>query len=465
MNKANGRFFIETGEGFPSSFDFKALSSFLIAIPDAVVSQEPQIFEMVHQHLKKSKNLIEKEINKLEESISSLYQSLDHDVAQDFLIPDANDTNNFPRKFLLFCIEEIRRYNTLSIKERIESMDERRVLLYAFLPLLDFLLESKIAVAVKISRLLSATDRTVFSCNRLSTSRLTVLKRLANKHYLYVQLVPPPFRSDTLNYEFFDNLINTGVSLRKSGTTYFPELPEEALLHVFLKSNKSPIVREGLLPFDENNIDPVSIKTWIDQATIILAEYDRTEDVNRAQTVAIFAMRFLFTILHPLLYPKSSYSQELVQRFVEFKKKTPIEIGILPKYVPEDCLNMPIAHYFSKDDISKEPISWLQQAQYHVCPIDAAFCIVKAHESLSLMAVLRATNSSHPSEVPDFMNKMPGFDDIFEVWLSLLSVCELQDPVRLYSFINNFSILPGFTGRLLSSFAYYEASLTQFLKD
>ena len=465
MRKGFSHRFVNTGDGFESSFEFQNISPYLIPLSDAIIEQDPNILEKFIKHLNKSKKLIDIEITKQTELISSLHDTIDYPVESDFLIPEKNETNKDIRRILLFLIQKIQKYNVLCLKERIDTIDKHRIFLHSFQPLILHLLDKGIPVILKISRILSPQDRTLFSFQKLNNLKLTFLKRVANKYYLLIQLVPPPFRSQSSNQMFFHQIVNTGLLSRKTSTTYFPELPEEHLLHIFLKSNFSPLIKEGLYPIlnIENNSD--FIKSWIDLATIVLAEYDKTEDQDRAQTIAILAMRFFFSITYPLFYPNITNSQNLFEKMEKFSEKTPNNIGILKKFIPKNFGDKPIKEMFNKDDISKEPTGWLKVAEFQICPVDAAFCIVKAHESLSLMAVLISSNANHPSEVPDFMDKMPGFDDIFDLWLSLLAVSSMSDPLRLWNFINKYTNLPGFTGRILSSIAYFEASVTQFVQD
>ena len=108
--------------------------------------------------------------------------------------------------------------------------------------------------------------------------------------------------------------------------------------------------------------------------------------------------------------------------------------------------------------MASAPVEWFRNASIQVTPIDAAYSIVKVHEAISVMAVLRST-SVEKNE--DFRDKMPGFDDIFEIWLSLLATSDVFDPKQLLTFIDKYSILPGFSARIMSHLAYFEASLMQ----
>ena len=81
------------------------------------------------------------------------------------------------------------------------------------------------------------------------------------------------------------------------------------------------------------------------------------------------------------------------------------------------------------------------------------------------MCVLRAAKANHPSEVENFMDKMPGFDDIFEIWMAMMSACNLRDPFCILRHVMKYSNLPGYKGRLMSAITYLEASITQFQEE
>lgn len=158
---------------------------------------------------------------------------------------------------------------------------------------------------------------------------------------------------------------------------------------------------------------------------------------------------------------QSEAAIKFAHKMEEFANQAPEQIGILPKYIPPQCKGKPVREMFEIDSISRAPVEWFNNAIHHVCPIDAAYCIVKVHESLSVMAVLRATSHKADSSVEDFVEKMPGFDDIFEIWLSLVCVSGIPEPQKLMNFISVYSHLPGFTARVMASIAYFEASLCQ----
>ena len=348
-------------------------------------------------------------------------------------------------------------------------LQNQREILTAMIPLIDYLLQHPIPVAVKTSRLMSPADKTPYVYVQPLLKKLLGLRRKANMMYLQVQLMPPPFRSKHMNREYLNKLLDEASQQKKVGTTYFPELKDEDFLCLLFSHPLSPLLKEGLYPIaEEEELTPEFLKKWIDQATVSLAEFVLTEDLDRADLIAILLERFIFTVTYPKLLvepTEESKRKDLEQKMMKFSKKTPREIGINLSYVMDGYEDRPVSDLFNIDDISRAPLEWLSEMDFHICPIDSAFCLAKAHEALSMMCVLRKAKASHPSEVKDFMEKMPGFDDIFELWIALLSVSGLPDPFRTLNNIDKYSKLQGFTGRILSSIAYLEASVMQLAQE
>jgi len=463
MHKGGAQHFIETGDGFVSSYDFKTLRKYLMTIPDDVLTQDPSIPTQILHHLQKANTVLKKELPNIVESINQIKPFLEHDCEEDFILPAKNEANKYNLMILRYIITHITEYSKKNAKERVEALENQKTIVEGMIELTSYLVQNPLPISIRIQRIISPKDRTIYSINQFSSLRLSTLRRIANRYYLYVQLVPPPFRSSVLNKEFFHNLINAAV--RKPETTYFPELPGEQELMIFLRLPQSPLVKENVIPYTMGT-DPDSVKEWIDNATVIMAEYDQTEDEDRAATIAILMTRFLFTHTYPLLYPKTNPDAAAMNRRMEkFRNRSPNEIGILKKYIPKECIDKPVYQMFEIDSVGKAPLDWLRQSELYLTPIDAAYCIVKAHESLSIMAVLREMSGKPSIDPNEFAEKMPGFDDIFEVWLAFLSSAQLSDPKQLMSFVNDYSRLPGFSARVMASIAYLEASLTQFEQE
>jgi hypothetical protein len=165
-------------------------------------------------------------------------------------------------------------------------------------------------------------------------------------------------------------------------------------------------------------------------------------------------------VTYPLFYPKEPFDIEFAQKLSEFGRRTAADVGIPSKYIPGELGERPVSELFEIDSIARAPIGWFDNARYSVCPLDAAFCIVKVHEALSVMAALRVTSETECAAVRDFCDQMPGFDDIFEIWLALVAVVGDLDPRGLLMFIERYNTLPGFTARINVAVAYVEAALT-----
>ena len=464
MRKDVARSFIETGEGFETMYDFHKLAQYLQVIPDAVVNQDPNLESLVIRQLTSAKNIVLQELPKLNDSREILSTNVDSE-ADDFQLPESNITNYYLIAEIKFLKTEIEKYTTMTIDFRAELLQQQREILTAILPLIDYLIKNPIPICVKTSRLMTPTDKTAYVFSNPTMKRLLGIRRHANGKYFLVRHLPPPFRSKHMNREYMNKMLDLGAQNKKTGTSYFPELPDEDLLHYFFSQPSCPLWKENCYPLStEEEHTPEFMKKWIDNATVILAEFVLTEDMDRADIIAIIVERFIFANTYPELMPpptEENKRKDLEKRMASFSKKTPKEIGINLDYVMEGYENRPVTDLFNIDDISRAPLEWLAEMDFHTCPIDSAFCLAKAHEALSMMCVLRKAHAQHASEVTDFMEKMPGFDDVFELWLALLSVSGLPDPFRTLQFLDKYSKLPGFSGRLLSSIAYLEASVMQ----
>jgi hypothetical protein len=148
-----------------------------------------------------------------------------------------------------------------------------------------------------------------------------------------------------------------------------------------------------------------------------------------------------------------------------FAGRTASDVGIPAKDLPDDMSGRPVSALFEVDSVSEAPIPWFRNAYHAICPLDTAFCITKVHESLSVMAVLRSTARREGAAVTDFCEQMPGFDDIFEIWLSLVAVVREMHPLGVLRFIERYLALTGFTARIRVAVTYLEAALSQLAED
>lgn len=463
MRRGTTAQFMKTGEGYSGPGDFHVLKQYLIPISDNALAQDPQMCESIKHHLEKATKIITREHEKIVSTLSILREQLDHDCHEDYGIPDRNCLNWYDLIILLFLIETLYQINIDSITEKIIILDEQRNLMEQLLDLIQYMHNTNKTVTVRLQRIIESRERSIFFINKASQTRMSLIRRLANKYYTKVQLLPPPFRSNAKNREWLDNIIDSAQ--RKPETTYFSELPEEIDIQSFFLSPKSPFLNEEGFdnPYNRDN-SPNSVKEWIDLATVVLAEYVQTEDEDRAATIAILAMRYLFNSTYPRFYPPHSGNLSHINAVMQrFRKKSPKELGILLKYVPSELQEKPSEMLFQTDTKAVEAVSWMRNAELQLTPIDAAYCVVKAHECLSLMCVTNEFRNKGKESWTneEFLSKMPGFDDIFEMWRAFLSSCDLGDPRQLLTFIIDFSKLPGFTARILASIAYFEGAVGQ----
>lgn len=472
MRKGASHHFIETGDEFKCDYDWSVISSYLIPIPDEAIAQDPEIFDRLIESFQKCKELIVKAIPKVQEQISEL-ESKDQDVTAEYTLPPITPLNRIAHMKLGYLLNKITGLHAKSVQQRVETIQTQLQLLNALNELTDFLILKPKPVLLKITRPLAPVDRTIFSSSRPNTVKLHCIRRLANAEIVKIHLMPGIYRSNKKNKRFVYELVDAGVQSRKQGTTYFSELPGEENLRIFFATDRSPLSRTSFIPTQaehepifpyQGDGTPEDILNWINEATFLSSEWLKTNfeiSEEHEASLAILLSRFFFYHTYPNYYPPSSFDLEFAKKMEEFGQKSPNSIGILDKYIPAQCKDRPVSEMFEVDSISRAPVEWFREAVHQVCPIDAAYNIVKVHESLSVMAVLRATASKQNSGMEDFVEKMPGFDDIFEIWLSLLCINGNPDPQRLMNFIEMYSRFPGFTPKVMASVAYLEASLAQ----
>lgn len=469
MKREVAQQFMKTGGTFQSEYNFKKLSQYLIPIPDQCLLQEPECENYVKRVLKSVHNLLINEIPKINES-TDILNTLDAEFQEEaFEIPESDRFNYFLVAEMTYIRQKIDKYLKLSIDLRHEILNNKIELLKAMLPLLNYINNNPMPIMIKASRLLSPADRTSFVFSRQPLRRLNFLRKKISDIMYELHYTPKPFRSNSRNINFVNNLIDEGLSSKKTGTTYFPELVNEYGLLDFFQMPQSPLAKELLWPIpEENELSSDFIRQWIDNATVSVAAFVKTEDVNRADIIAILLQRFIFNALYPKIYPSPTIQNRLekyAKNVSVMRKKTPKDFGIKLKYVKQGYEDRPITDLFSIDEVSKAPIEWINSANFAITPIDIAYIFAKAHESLSMMCVLRASNANHASEVENFMDKMPGFDDIIEIWMAMMCSCDIPDPFRLMLYVQEFSNLPGFKGRLMSAVSYFEASIIQIEQE
>ena len=420
--------------------------------------------EALVKHFETCKQRIDQAAARIEEEIGELRK--DVDVWSRKTLKARGQMSRWHLAKIQFLVDELDKYRKVVAEDKLKLSEERKALVIAMQKLVQFLIKSPQPVMLKIKRVVAPISFPI-CYNQGTMKTIHRLKKIADAEIGQMKIFPVPFRSDSGNKKLVLDAVEMGVAAKKPGTPYFYELPVEDSLRVFLKSSKSPLRSSSretspLWPFQGDTSGAVE---WVASATRAMAAWVNIEDEDKEGALSILLVRFLFYETYPLLYINSELDFALAHKMEKFCAQTPEQIGIQDKYLVGECKGRPVSDMFTIDSISSAPVEWFRTAIVKVCPLDAAYCIVKVHESLTVMAVLRDTARRQKAQMQDFCEKMPGFDDIFEIWLALIATVGNLNPDGLLNFISTYSKLPGFTARINVSLTYLEATMIQFKSD
>jgi len=453
---------------FPSDIDWESVSSYIWPVPNLLFQTDTSIMNNYLKIQQKSEKILQQKITDIKsqvlhisEGLSSFYES-----KKEFSLPSFFQNTCLTRysySQYQFLIKKLCKTEKKFQEKRLVLMSKRYDLLVNLHRLIQYCIAKKRPYIIKHDFIDVSSDRILRPTRKYKSLhfRLIALKHKINVLHISLSLTARPFRSTAQNLAFFRELISEGASNSKSGMVYFPELPGEYLIPIFFKSPFSPFVRIPVSFYDGDG-DEESVTEWIVNTTELLFNYESqgNNDEYRMDIIAIVLTRFLFAENYPKFFPLTTYVDTFYHKMIVFSQKTPEEAGILPKYIPNECKSRPVKEMFMLDSISKAPIEWLREAEFQTCPLDAAYFIGKVHESLSVMAVIRMTSGNKNANESTVAQKMPGFDDIFAIWLSMLCSSEVRDPKRILSLIQKYPNIPGISGRIQASVAYLEASIT-----
>jgi hypothetical protein len=264
------------------------------------------------------------------------------------------------------------------------------------------------------------------------------------------------FSSKEADRRFLARCIDNALSARKVDTLYFEPVSGEDRLFLFLDSDNSPLRAMPLADVGED-----AVAEWVSQAAVLLSQFENSDSPDRRIIISIFLARYLFNRWHPKFAPENTVDADFNARREAIRKMTPTQANIIPRYVPDGYQDRPISELFQSSSVARAPLEWIQRIQFHVCPLDVAYGVFKVHESLTVMATLQVTRDQPDADKRTFYQKMPGFDDIFGLWMALLAISEVADPRGLAAFLNRWSVLPAFPKRFMACCAYLEASAAQ----
>ena len=302
----------------------------------------------------------------------------------------------------------------------------------------------------------SSVDAAVFVSDQKLYLTVKVLKAAVDEEVAKYHCFPERlFGSSEYNRGFVQKCVDAAMSARKSNSCYFEPLSEEELLYLFFDSEDSPLralTMEGITTIKE-------VGKWIDDAVVCLAEYDGICSCKeREKFLRVFAIRYIFLKVFPLLSVGTIQSQEFDRKRALLRNMLPSDLGIEPRYVREDLMDRPVSSLFQQTSINCAPVAWMETSQFMVCPIDIAFCVSKVHESLTIMATLQATEGNS-SLANDFFRKIPGFDDIIGLWIAVGAVCDVGNLMGISQFLSDCEHLYEFVPRFVVCRAYLEASI------
>ena len=465
LDELNNLFFLPN---FPTDIDQNLIKYYIHPISKLLYETDKNCVKNVKKSLKQTEEIIQKKIIDVKDILTSISENLNtfKNSPYEFNLPQFFQpsylTNIYYAKYKYLNIK-VKKYEKKLQEKKLIHFSKKYDILINLNRLLIFLKNNNLPYIIEYHFIDITTEWIGKLSKKFSKLQFQILsmKYYLNHSQIFLSLTPKPFRSTAQNLIFFRELITEASNNTLSGLIYFPELLNETILPLFFESKSSPFYKNSI-SFYEGGNDPELISNWILNTSEMLYLYE-TEDENdryRCEIISIFLTRYLFSSKYPLFYPKSTFDYEFYKKMNLFSKKTPKEAGILEKYIPIQCINSPVKEMFQIDSVSRAPIEWLREAEFQTCPLDVAYYIGKVHESLSVMAVIRLNINFKNSNNDNLIHQqIPGFDDIFAIWLSMLCSSEIFDPKRLLKFIQNFSNLPGFTGRIQASIAYLEASI------
>ena len=451
---------IQSSINFPKDIKLELLENYLMILPGRLNDSNSLYSNKLIDHFKESISIINEKIPIVEKYINELRLK----AGSIFHEKNPNFDTTYIKKDIIIKTKIIHK-RIMKLKTKVECSDlefaENQLKnLYSLLNFLNWLINNPYPILLNIDRVMLKVGAKSFQTNPILFKELHTLKEFYRQQLSYLYHIPPPFRSSLENRNFVRSLVDSGMASRKANTSYFESLSMEEILFKFFDSNSSPLFKSNLIPIKIQKNQQSVIK-WINDSANIISKFDGINIPERKEVLIIFLTRYFFDRTYPLFQPINNLNNNFSNLKQKFLLKNPKEANIPLKYIPKNCINLSVSNIFLNSSISQAPVQWLKLMQFKVCPLDVAYCIFKTHESLSIMATLQATENSKGESSEDFFSKMPGFDDIFDLWITLVCVTDIADPRGMNDFIGEWTKLPGFPQRFLACCAYLEAAISQ----
>ena len=441
----------------PQGINVKNLESYLLFMPGSFESAISDYQAKLISHFQEVITVLTKNVITNQELIEKEQEHLRSIGVKTLECPTSNP----------FIRQELLKYRILAQKNialdlklesnNLSSLQHLNKVLNDLLLLTKWLLIKPRLIFINIKRAMPTPSALTYAADQHLFREHRAIRLALKSQINLINTYPPFFNLVNENRNFVRSAVDTAMGNRKGNTSYFEESAIEDSLFAFFDASSSPLAKAKLIPITVPN-DFQSICGWLTQAIDVVVKYDNIENTERKDVIAVYLTRYLFNKLYPRVKPNSINDLPFSRVMQHFARLNPEENHIPAKYVPEAYKNRPVADFFMSSSVTKAPKEWLMLAQFKVCPLDVAYCIFKVHESLSIMVTLQASDGQ---ETQDFFSKMPGFDDIIDVWIALVCCSDVADPQSLYSFIYAWSRLPGFPSRFMNCTTYLEAAIQQ----
>jgi hypothetical protein len=448
---------LESCNDFPRGIKLEDIEPYLLFMPGRFENTTSDYQAKLLQHLQEAVSLLTKNIVENQELIEKQKEHCKTIGIKPIEIPPINCVN---RRDVIKYKVLAKRMTNLTVKLEainLESLERLNNVFNDLLVFTNWLLMKPRLIFINLKRAMPGASALTYAADQKLFREQRAVRNVLRDQVGFLNNFPPLFKISSENKHFLRMAVDTAVGNRKGNSPYFEESAIDDCLFTFLDCPSSPLAKAKLIPLQiPNSTD--SVFGWISEATTAVVKYDNIESTERREAISIYVMRYLFSRTYPLFKPKSKHDPGFCRVMRFCSKKTPTQANIQSKFIPKGYENKSLKEMFNSSSIAKAPLEWLNLVQFMYCPVDMAYCISKVHESLSLMTTLQATNGQTPQ---DFFAKVPGFDDIIDVWIALVCCSDLADPKSIYDFISKWSRLPGFPSRFMACCAYLEASADQ----
>ena len=430
-----------------SGVDSEKISSFVFELPEFAMMDSRALVENFLKPKEELKKRIDDRISWLEKSANW--------KPTECTLPKCRRCVSTKQRILSYrrlmvLLKELNKVETRVHHWKAESLQEDVVICRNLLNLCEWLIRHPKPVYLAIPGV-SASPSYQDVLLRLEKLKVAVSAELS----MYCMCPQHLFGASHFNKQFLQKFVDEAMSARKANSCYFEQLQDEESLYLFLDSDASPL--HDLSFENVETIDAAGV--WIREAVARLAEYDGIRSCKERELfLRVFATRYLFSRAFPKLAMASISSAKFDNNRALIRTKTPGFIGIDAKYIGNELIERPLSDLFENTSINQAPVAWLEMAQFAVSPPDVAFCIAKVHESLTIMATLQASRGNG-SVAKDFFRKIPGFDDIFGLWVAAVAVSNAGNLMGISQFLSDCECLFDFIPRFAMCVTYLQASI------